>query len=305
MTRPPQFGPFPITTPAEPSSSSLPSPSTGGHASQGSHSGPSSAHSAHDSAASLDSNPALSAPGLPGWSPSSYQRGPPSAEERDPQRRPPTSPETPLGNSQHPRLSQGISARDSRASARGPAPQPASPPHVETSPRFSGVLPPIHFSALEPRSSTDSYVSATPSFPPSRTFVTTAQHPARPAVEPGSPTRSNIPPPFVLQPQPQWDPQTFTPYTRPEFSSWLHGSTLPSARTSFSAVGAHDRIMHPVSPDAPRRRHVYSFPGEPRPLFHPIITPPSRHPPFSTSASSRASGSRQGHARSDDEAREE
>lgn len=298
-------------TPAGPSTTSYPSPSTGALASELSHSAPSSAQSPHDSAASLDSNPALSGPGIASWSSSSYKRGPPSAEEREPPRRPPTSPETPLGNSQRHRLSQSISARDSRGSTRGLSPPPTQSTHVETSPHFSSVLPPITLSALEPRSSTEPYVSATSSFPPhptSRTFVNIVQHhdsSPRPAVKQGSPVR--IPPPFVLQPQPQWDPQTFTPYTRPQFTSWLQssGSPLSSAKTPFSTVEAHDRVMHTL--DVSRPRHIYPSLGEPHPPIHPIVPPPpSRNQRFSTSAPSfRASVSRQGHARSDDEVGEE
>lgn len=296
-------------TPTGPSPSSYPSPPAGGELSL---SVPSSAHSSvHESKGSLDSDPALSGPGIPGWLSSSHQRGPPSAEEWDPPRRAPTSPEI--------RLSEGISARDSRGSTRGPAPQPAQATQAETSPHFSRVLPPINLSALEPRSSTEPYVSATPSFPPqppSRTSLNIIQRhdsSARPAIEPGNPVRLTIPPPFALQPQPQWDPQTFAPYARPKFSSWLQtsGSSLSSARTSFSAVAAHDRVLRNISPHSSRGRHFHLSSGEPHrgneldPLPHHII-PPSRGHRLSTPAtSSRASVSGEGHARSDDEVGEE
>lgn len=307
-------------TPAGPSSSSYPSPSVSGPISEVSLSGPSSSRSAvHESKGSLDSNPALSGPGILGWSSSPHQRGPPSAGEWESPRRPPTSPS---GNSQHPpppRLPEGISAHDSRGSTRGPVPQPAQATQVETLPNFSRVLPPINLSALEPRSSTESYVSATSSFPPqppSRTSLNIVQQhdsSVRPPIEPSSPVRLGIPPPFALQPQPQWDPHTFVPYTRPEFASWSQtsGSPLSPARTSFSAVGTHDRVMRNVSPDSAHGRHFYPSSGEPHrgaqldPLPH-HITPPSRGQRLSTSAaSSLASVSREGHARSDDEAGEE
>ncbi|KAG8215642.1 hypothetical protein J3R82DRAFT_7512 [Butyriboletus roseoflavus] len=305
LTRPPQFGPFPIMTPAGPSSSSYPYPTRSGvHASKG----------------SLDSDPGLSGPGIPGWSSSSHQRGPPSAEEWEPPLRAPTSPEITLGSPKPPlppRLSEGIPARDSRGSTHGPALQPAQATHVETSPHFSRVLPPISLSALEPRSSTEPYVSATPSFPPqppSRTSLNIIQRhdsSARPAIEPGSPVRltRSIPPPFALQPQPQWDPQTFAPYTRPEFASWSQtsGSSMSSARTSFSAAGAHDRLTRNMSPDPSHGRHFYPSSGEPYRgnQLDPLL-PPSRGQRLSTSASSsRASVSGEGHAISDDEAGEE
>ncbi|KAH0835476.1 hypothetical protein J3R83DRAFT_9141 [Lanmaoa asiatica] len=321
LTRPPQFGPFPIMTPAGPSSSSYPSPSTAGPASEVSPSGPSSAR-VHESGKSPDSNPTLLGPGMPGWSSSSHQHEPPSAEEWEPPRRAPTSPEIPLGSSQYPlppRLSEGISGRDSRGSTRGLAPPPAQAAQVETPPHLSRILPPINLSALEPHTSTEPYVSAMSSFPPqppSRTSVNIVQRhdpSARPAIEPSSPVHRSIPPPFALQPQPQWDPQTFVPYTRPEFASWSQpsGSSLSSARTSFSAVGAHDRVMRNPSPDLSRGRHFYPSSGEPHhgvrpdPFPHHII-PPSRSQRLSTSASSsRASASREGHAGSGDEAGEE
>ncbi|KAG6372433.1 hypothetical protein JVT61DRAFT_7530 [Boletus reticuloceps] len=309
LTRPPQFGPFPIVTTAGPSSSSYPSPPTGGHASEVSHSGPGSARSA----GSLDSSRPLSGPGMPGWSSSPHQRRHSSPEERDPPRRVPMSPGTPLGNSQSPfppRSPDGISTRDSRGCTRGLAPHPAAQAtHIETSPHFSRVLPPINFGALEPRSSAEPSVSASSPFPPqlpSRTFVNTAQRhdaSARSANELGSsPVSLSIPPPFALQPQPQWDPQTFVPFTRPEFASWSHPSG--SARSSFSAVGAHDRVL------SPRGRHFYTS-SEPRrsgqldpPLPHHIISP-SRGQRHSTPVPSfRTSASGQTHARSENDVQE-
>ncbi|KAG9312403.1 hypothetical protein JVU11DRAFT_6784 [Chiua virens] len=100
-------------------------------------------------------------------------------------------------------------------------------------------------------------MSATSSFPPqppSRSAVNIIQRhdpSVRPPVDQGSPVPPTIPPPFVLQPQPQWDPQTFVPYTPPEFASWSQpsGSPLSSARSSFSAFVAHDhRVSSPVTP---------------------------------------------------------
>ncbi|KAF8129895.1 hypothetical protein EV363DRAFT_1168165 [Boletus edulis] len=293
LTRPPQFGPFPIVTTAGPSSS-YSSPPTGGHASEVSHSGPGSARSA----GSFDSSRPLSGPGMPGWSSSPHQRRHSSAEERDPPRRVPMSPGTPLGNSHSPfppRSPVGISTRDSRGSTRGLAPHPAAQAtHIEPSPHFSRVLPPINFSALEPCSSAEPCVSASSPFPPqlpSRTFANELG---------SSPVSLSISPPFALQPQPQWDPQAFVPFTRPEFASWSHPSG--SARSSFSAVGAHDRVL------SPRGRHFYTS-SEPRrsgqldpPLPHHIITP-SRGQRHSTPVSSfRTSASGQSHARSDNEA---
>lgn len=311
-------------TPAGPSSSSssFPSPSAVGPTSEVSLSGPSSARSAmQESKGSLDSNPALSGPGVFSWLSSSHPRGH-SSEEWEPPRRAPTSPETPPGSSQHPlppRLPQGISTHDSRGSTRGSAPQPAQATHAETSPHFSRVLPPINLSALEPCSGTEPYVSPTSSLPPqppSRSSLNIVQRhdsSSRPAIEPDSPVRLSIPPPFALQPQPQWDPQTFVPYTRPEFASWLQtlDSSLSSARRSFSSFGAHDRVMRNVSPDPSRGTHFYSSSGELHrgaqldSLPHHIISSSRGQRLTTSAASSRASVSGEGHARSDNEAGEE
>ena len=60
------------------------------------------------------------------------------------------------------------------------------------------------------------------------------------------PTLPNIPAPFTLQPQPQWDPRTFAPTCKPDFSAWTRGpSSSPGstmyqsrpARQSFSSFG--------------------------------------------------------------------
>ncbi|KAI9463177.1 hypothetical protein HD554DRAFT_1421648 [Boletus coccyginus] len=304
LTRPPQFGPFPIISPTGPSSSSYPSPSIGGPASEISHSGASSARSR----GSLDSNPPLSGPGVPGWPSSSHQRGHSSP---DPPRRPPTSPDIPLANPHHPlppRSSQGFSPHGSHSGTHAFAPPPhAQATHVETSPHFSRVLPPINLGALEPRTHADPRVSATSSVPP-RTFVNTVLRPdssARPAGEPSSPVRLGIPPPFALQPQPQWDPHTFAPFTRPEFASWSHtpGSSQSSARSSFSAVGA-DRMFPHARPFSPSPSSGGDRGQLDPPLHHHIISPSrgQRHSASASSSHASVPGTR--HARSDDDIRE-
>ncbi|KIJ62415.1 hypothetical protein HYDPIDRAFT_41913 [Hydnomerulius pinastri MD-312] len=320
LTRPPQFGPFPSAMgSSNPSTSSYRSPAEGGPASETPESGPSSSRTnVPESRGSLDSNPGLSGPGMPGWR-SSYQRRPASAGEWEPSRQAPASPESAMAGSQQTRISrtaEGIPSRDSR-STHALAPRSAPMQEDDMSPRLSRVLPPINLSALEPRSSIDPYVSATSSFPPhqSRTSVnivqrhdSTSRHPS----EQGSSAALNIPPPFALQPQPQWDPQTFAPYTRPEFASWSNtpGSSL-SARASFSATGAHDRLTHTVPPNLSRVRHFYPSSGEQRIASHRSHPFDAVHDVISPSrgqlspVSSRPSPSGEGHARSDDEAGEQ
>lgn len=59
---------------------------------------------------------------------------------------------------------------------------------------------------------------------------------------------ADIPAPFTLQPQPQWDPTVFVPQPRPDFSTWMRGPISSSsagttayyprpARQSFSSFG--------------------------------------------------------------------
>ncbi|KAF9232391.1 hypothetical protein BU15DRAFT_67508 [Melanogaster broomeanus] len=213
LTRPPQFGPFPSMGSAGPSTSSYLS-SAGGSASETSQPGPSgSSATVPESKQSLDSNPGLSGPGIPGWLPSRPRR-PASAEEWEPL----TSPDSTLAGSQQPRVSrtsEGIPGRDSRSS-------PAPVEEIDESPRFSRVLPPISLGTPEQRNSTDS-------------------------TEQGSSSSLNIPPPFALQPQPQWDPHTFAPYTPPEFTSWMHSPG--SSRSALSFV--FGRTSHGIVSPAP------------------------------------------------------
>ncbi|KAF9222200.1 homeobox-domain-containing protein [Gyrodon lividus] len=328
LTRPPQFGPFPSMGSAGPSTSTSTSTSTssylssggGGSASETPQPGPSSScYTVPESRRSLDSNSGLSGPGIPG-PPSSYQRRPASAGVWEPSRQAPASPESALAGSQQPRVSrtsEAIPSRDSRDSMRTLVLQPSPAPQADMSPQLSRVLPPISPSALELRSSIG--VSAASSFSSqhrSRTPVNIVRRhdsTSHPTTEEGISPSLNIPPPFALQPQPQWDPQTFTPYTRPEFASWSNtpGSSL-SARASFSAVGAHDRVTHNVSPNLSHSRYFYPSSGEHRRIassrshpFDPLhdIIPPSPGQRFSP-ASSRPSVSGESHARSDDEAGE-
>ncbi|KAG6335016.1 hypothetical protein ID866_4074 [Astraeus odoratus] len=54
---------------------------------------------------------------------------------------------------------------------------------------------------------------------------------------------ANIPAPFTLQPQPQWDPRAYAPQPRPDFSSWTRGPSITahprSVRQSFSSFGVY------------------------------------------------------------------
>ncbi|KAI6040172.1 hypothetical protein EDC04DRAFT_2602695 [Pisolithus marmoratus] len=61
----------------------------------------------------------------------------------------------------------------------------------------------------------------------------------------------NIPAPFTLQPQPQWDPRAFTPQPRPDFSVWMRD---PVSSSSVGAAAYHPR---------PVRQSFSSFGGLP------------------------------------------
>ncbi|KIK97814.1 hypothetical protein PAXRUDRAFT_24474 [Paxillus rubicundulus Ve08.2h10] len=319
LTRPPQFGPFTTMGSAGPSTSSyLSSSAGGGSASETPRLGPGSSRTpVLESRRSLDSNPGLSGPGIPG--PPSYSPRPASAGVWEPSRQTPTSPEPALAGSQQHRVSctsEGLPSLDSRDSTRTSAPQPGPVQEVDRSPQLSRVLPLIGSGTLNSLSSIGLYAPTTSSFPPqhnSRTSVNILQQHDSVSLlvnEQGSSAPLSIPPPFALQPQPQWDPQTFTPFTRPEFASWSNspGSSL-SARATFSAARAHDRLTHNVSPNLSRGRHIHSSAGEHRSIasrrpqpFDPLhdIISPSRGQRLSP-APSRPSFSGEGHVRSDDE----
>ncbi|KAG1824865.1 uncharacterized protein BJ212DRAFT_1476153 [Suillus subaureus] len=280
LSRPAQFGPFPSapqsassshTAPDVPMSESFPDISEAS----------ASRNPVPGSGPSLD--PGLSGPGIPGRRTSPYP-----------------------ASSEYPRIAQSPDSTSSMPnhSSRGleefpnltlcePVPRMLASRSFlmhegAQSPPSSRVLPPIHFSALESRISTDPYVSPTsfplPSSQPSSSASIMHHHEPTRHTEHRISTVLGIPPPFALQPQPQWDPNSFAPFTRPEFASF----SSPSRSTQFAPGGffpprSRDRFAPHVSPEFPRTREYHSSSGErqlssslvPRPpnTFRDIIDP--------------------------------
>ncbi|KAG2129619.1 hypothetical protein DEU56DRAFT_758115 [Suillus clintonianus] len=296
LSRPAQFGPFPSapqsassshTAPDVPMSESFLDTSEARASRVVPRSGP-----------SLD--PGLSGPGIPGRRISPY---PASSEEYS--RFAPASPDSTSSMPNH--SSRGLDEFPS-LTLREPAPRMLAPRSFlmhegAQSPPSSRVLPPIHFSALESRISIDPYVSPTSSFPPphSQSSFTSIMHHHEPTryTEHRISTVLGIPPPFALQPQPQWDPNSFKPFTRPEFASFSPPRSTQFAPGSFSP-GSRDRIAPHISPELPPRREYHPSSGErhfasssaPHPLntFRDIIDP--RGYPARESSSADDSGMR-------------
>lgn len=65
----------------------------------------------------------------------------------------------------------------------------------------------------------------------------------------------NIPAPFTLQPQPQWDPRTFAPTCKPDFSAWARGpsSSSPGSSTYYSRPARQSFSSFGVFGTSPRR----------------------------------------------------
>lgn len=206
------------------------------------------------SGGSLD--PGLSGPGIPGRRISPY---PSSSEEYS--RLAPASPDPPASTALRScdRVTQEFPSLTLREpTPRVLAPRPFSMHENEHSPPFSRVLPPIHPSALESRLSTDPYTASTSSsrLPHSSASIIHHQEPASDHTGHYSISAAlGIPPPFALQPQPQWDLQSFTPYTRPDFKSFSPSATRGNLSVS-GTIGPH------VSPASARRRDYYPSSGE-------------------------------------------
>ncbi|KAH7925992.1 homeobox-domain-containing protein [Leucogyrophana mollusca] len=312
LTRPPQFGPFPSApTSVPPTTSSFLAahPDDPTLTDQSPDAGPSGSRAS----GALDLDPGLSGPGMPGWRSGSHHR-PGSAEDWESSTREPADHEP---ASVMPQYRTSYGAEETRGLREAALPSMRSlvprPHHLQDDdqppePGFSRILPPLNFSASDSRS-TDPYVSPT-SYLPSH-----SRNPNANSMLPFSSTshrtfdlagsgRAAIPPPFALQPPPQWDPQSFTPYTRPEFASWSdRPGRSQSARGSFSAVGAHDRS----TPNISRGSHYFPSTEQripssrPRPFdpLHDIITSSGGQtaPDFPSLSPPRGGG----HEESDDE----
>ncbi|KAG1719559.1 uncharacterized protein EDB91DRAFT_1257567 [Suillus paluster] len=251
LSRPAQFGPFPSVPPSASSSHTAPDFSM-------SESLPDTPE-ASASRGVPRSGPSLSGPGIPGQRTSPY---PASSEEY-----PRLAPMSPESTSSDPNPSSRGLQEFPSLTLREPAPRMLAPrPFLlhegGQSPPSSRMLPPIHFSALESRITINPYVSPTSSYPlphsqASSTSVTHHHEPTR-YTEHHISTVLGIPPPFALQPQPQWDPNSFAPYTRPEFASF----SSPSRSTRFAlggfSPGSRDRFAPHVSPELGRRREYHA-----------------------------------------------
>ncbi|KAG2130424.1 uncharacterized protein EDB93DRAFT_82559 [Suillus bovinus] len=207
---------------------------------------------------SLD--PGLSGPGIPGWRKSPY---PTSSEEYS---RVAPSPDS--TSSIPNRSSHGLEEFPS-LTLREPLPRMLAPRSFlmhegAQSPPSSRMLPPIQFSALQSRISTDPYVSPTSSLPPSKPSSTSIMHHHEPTryTEQRISTVLGIPPPFALQPKPQWDPNSFAPFTRPEFASF----SSPPRSTQFASGSfsseSRDRFAPRLSTELPSTRESHPFLAE-------------------------------------------
>ncbi|KAG1769052.1 hypothetical protein EV702DRAFT_707273 [Suillus placidus] len=269
LSRPTQFGPFPSapqsassshTAPDVPMSESFPDISEAG----------ASRNPVPRSGPSLD--PGLSGPGIPGRRTSPY----PASSEEYPRIAPSPDSTSSIPN----RSFRGLEEFPS-LTLREPVPRMLAPRSFlmdegAQSPPSSRVLPPIHFSALESSISTDPYVSPTSSFP-SQSSLTSIMHHHEPTrfTEHRISAVLGIPPPFALQPQPQWDPNSFAPFTRPEFASFSSPSrsTQFAPGSFFSSSGSRDRFTPHVSPELPRTREYHLSSGE-RQLASSSVVPP-------------------------------
>lgn len=280
LSRPAHFGPFPSapqsassshTAPDVPMSESFPDISEVG----------ASRNPVPRSGPSLD--PGLSGPGIPGRRTSPYPASPEEYSRIAPS---PDSTSSMLNRS-----SRGLEEFPS-LTLREPVPRMLAPrPFLmhegAQSPPSSRVLPPIHSSALESRISTDPYVSPTSSLPPTQSSSTSIVHHHEPTRHPYHriSTVLGMPPPFALQPQPQWDPSSFAPFTRPDFASFASSRSPQFASGSFSSSPAsRDRFALHASPEFPRTREYHPSSGEHQltssSVSHPINTfrDPRGHP---------------------------
>jgi len=93
-------------------------------------------------------------------------------------------------------------------------------------------------------------------------------------------TLPNISAPFTLQPQPQWDPRTFAPTCKPDFSAWTRGSSSSPgssmyqsrpARQSFSSFSVFGTSPRRDGSDGERRS------VSPGPVLSPAISSRGAH----------------------------
>ncbi|CCL98024.1 uncharacterized protein FIBRA_00017 [Fibroporia radiculosa] len=285
LTRPPQFGAFSNAPPGPSSEVSIPLGSAqGSSASAHAHGGPppslselASQHEAHatQSYPGSVSGSQLSGPGIPG--PSSAIRAHPTLprEARDS-----TASQERLASSMSFLPMGPTSLRPSRplaadeAAAEGYRAQAGHPPRSRLlsddlgaqQPDFPITLAPILMEdnlrppnigphhAASPRfaaSPTPDLSMGDPHRLPQASYLSEPTFVQRPLL--------NIPPPFTLQPRPQWDDLAFSPFSRPR--------TSPQSRTSnpFHAVPGDAPFLPPVESPTPRPWTSFSqMPNRPR-----------------------------------------
>lgn len=139
---------------------------------------------------------------------------------------------------------------------RGPAPDPSRtlpplgvprPPSAPYS-SFRGPFPPMQHATAHAHA--QALLHARRSLSPDAVFA----H-APPEPSPGSTTRMHLPPPFTLEPAPQWDEAAYSAVPRPSSSAW--------SRPSSRRPSTRGRSTSPVA----SRRDSYGAEQPPLPFF--------------------------------------
>ncbi|KAI0690368.1 hypothetical protein BC835DRAFT_1365034 [Cytidiella melzeri] len=301
LTRPPQYGPFPsaASSTSHGEISMAPDASAAGssqlaHLRGGSFSSPRSAgldpawrelHSSEGYHRTPGITSQLSGPGIPG-----PHTGP-------------SSPESLLSAAHAPH--EAIRPRTSHTSANAPRrqtttrpwtserrEQPYTVPQLPSSVHrhstdFALRLPPLRLS--RPRSRTFAEHSASHMTPISAYAEASSPQAHLPPIQSDSPfiyeAPSRLPPPFTLQPQPQWDDPSFSPYSRPAPHTSIRHPTAPYEAVVLPPPSAHEASLtlaparFPTVIPTPSAPSPHSLPGPSSPLRlrHPDDDKPSVH----------------------------
>ncbi|KDR66931.1 hypothetical protein GALMADRAFT_80309 [Galerina marginata CBS 339.88] len=179
---------------------------------------------------------------------------------------------------------------------RLPSPQPYSSPRMYPLPGVrpatsqpsnwrerdpSRTLPPLV--ATRPSSSTYGtqrmHSSGVPPYALSRAAPRSISPEPRFAHQPPEPTPRNLPPPFTLQPPPQWDEASYTPLPRPSSSAWSRPGSRSTRGRSTSPVALRREHMGgvPETSDAYYlAEHSHRLPSSSPRSMPPTSAPPSR-----------------------------
>lgn len=182
-----------------------------------------------------------------------------------------------------------------------PLPRPTSS-HVSPDHDFSRTLPPLAFGSAPSQGSFPAslhhaihpispFTRSTPVTPSTFRFQLSPSppptHPQNPPEQSASSSSSsfNIPPPFTLQPQPQWDSSTFSSRQ----SSWSRSESRQANSPSPPTAHGDSDAVHVASPThedtTPRLEHApppRSGRYDPvRAMFVPYTPPGEMHPPSS------------------------